>query len=202
MSADKSSTIYDSLPPQISGQKLGQIHVRFPKIVRNDGKPNVGFRVKFIWWGQKSEPCVLTVPWKPGQVVNDAIFPVRVDRGSLEGYFSDMETIYFSIYDSEGNLFGVATLPLIRLSNNNLGFDGVLPIKGVGQSKNQVVAELHTHIITTYDAMRRKLAKEILENKRTTNVDVFQRMEVCGHKSYLPIYIFNEYAGFGCDRHG
>jgi predicted XRE-type DNA-binding protein len=178
MSATKNSTIYDSLPPQISGKKLGQIHVRFPKIMRKDGKPNVGFRVKFDWWGQKSEPTVLTVPWKPGQLVNDAIFPVRVDRGSLEGYFSDMESMHFSIYDSENNLFGVASLPLIWLTNNNLGFDGVISVKGVSQPKNNVVAELHVQIITSYDVMKQKLAKEILEGKQTTNVDVFQRMEV------------------------
>ena len=179
MNSSKNSTIYDSLPPQISGKKLGQIHVKFPKIVRSDGKPNVGFRVKFEWWGQKSEPSILSIPWKSGHPINEAIFPVRVDRGSLEGYFSDMETLQMAIYDSDNTLFGLTSLPLIWLINNNLFFDGTLSVRGVGPLKNVKVAELHVYVAVVYDETRRKKVKELLEGKQTTNVDVFQRMEVC-----------------------
>jgi hypothetical protein len=176
--------IYGSLPPQVTGPPVGELSIRVPKIIFKDKRQEnlTGLRVEFSWWGDVNDrPISLTIPWKAGQLIDQAVFPLVVEPAALEGYFSDMgEELELRLFD-DNVLYGIAIVPLQGLINSKLSFTGKVPIK-VSNSINE--AHLYVELETTFDkgggesdigGMAKSLQKK---NKDSTLISAFERMEV------------------------
>lgn len=163
--------IYDSIPPQIQGKRTGQLSVRFPKLEENQ-KRLAGFTARFEWWGQKGQPICLAIPWKHGQRIDEVIFPIRVDRFSLEGYFSDMDQLRIEVVSSDNVSIGHASLSLAAVIRDNLIYRGLIPIilrKKADRGEIKLCIEFVTKFIE-HDKFSQ-------ENSQVLP-DAFQRIEV------------------------
>jgi hypothetical protein len=167
-----SGTVYESLPPRIHGTVQGYISIRPLKLKFNDNSLASGHKVRFQWWGaQNTFPIELIIPWK-GLNQDEAIFPIRVDKTSIESYLLDMEKLVFTIYQADEKVIGKSHLDLKALIENNLLFDGYLPVNGTS-SKKKDVGSLHIQFTTSIDSI-----EKIIKSKSST-LDSFQKVEVC-----------------------
>ena len=170
----KRGKVYDSLPPLVKGEKVGQIVVRIPKIQFEKKRQSnlAGFRVEFTWWGMvRRNPVSLSIPWKPGQVIDEAVFPIVVKPPELQGYFEDMGN-FLEVQVLENNItFGTASIPL-----NNLSFSGTIPISS--GKKDQYNAFLAVEVISAFEE-NNSLVKPITNSRPQENLlDSFEKLEV------------------------
>jgi hypothetical protein len=164
------SVIYESLPPRITGSPHGFITIRSPKLLFMDNSIAVGYHIKFEWWGQNDYPIEMAIPWKAGSIVDEALFPIRVQRSSIESYFIDMEKLIIEVLDPDGNIYGKSVLDLKRLVDNNLSFDDILIVKALGGKKS--VGHLQLQIHANFDKKN-----ELVETKNKL-INGFQKIEV------------------------
>lgn len=176
-------TLYPSLPPQVVGKKFGEVILKFTKFVlyspgdttsstKNPQTiPGFGYKVKFRFWGQQSNDIILiSLPWKVGNPIEEAIFPIRVNRYYFEEYLSDMNELNFEIIDNKGKLFGYATVKMESIIHRNLIYrDGLSIYKDSGAKKIEI-GKLFFEFVCHFDQ------NSSLENK--PQLSVFQRVEV------------------------
>ena len=71
--------------------------------------------IRFAWWGQRGASQQLSVPWKAGMTSEEAIFPLRSDKQSVNQYLADTGSLELEILDNNGHKIGRAALPLAQL---------------------------------------------------------------------------------------
>ena len=177
----KRGDVHNSLPPQVSGAMLGKLTIRVPKIIFYDKRQEnlTSFRVEFRWWGDVSDrPVSLAIPWKPGQIIDEATFPLVVGPTALKGYFHDMgNELELRVFDANV-LYGTAYLPLDEWDEDHLSFCKEIPInKSKSRNEAQLQVEVNA-LYKTYDMKNNKrggMAKK-LDNENL--ITTFEKMEV------------------------
>ena len=175
--------IYGSLPPQVPGPSMGEISLRISKIIFKDRRQVklTGFRVEFNWWGDVNDrPIALAIPWKPGQVIDEAVFPLVVGPAALEGYFSDMgDELELRLFD-DNVLYGTAIVPLHGLINHRLSYSGKIPVKVLNPSNAaHLCIELKTNYDNENESGKGGMAKTLVKkNNDGSLISAFERMEV------------------------
>jgi len=109
----------ESLPPQVVGEIHGYLIIQISSFELLDGTLPVRSKVKISWWGQKSGPIVLPLPWKPGMPRVEINYPLRASNKVISEYFSDMKSLTLSIINADNILFGHAEVPLNRFTEGS-----------------------------------------------------------------------------------
>lgn len=164
--------IYSSLPPQIKGQKYGNLIIRIIKVNNLNNTLFINYKIKFYFWGQQDDDIVIiTLPWKVGLTINELIFPIRVNRLYFEEYLYDMNELRFEIIDSNGLPYGYAILNMESVINNNLLFRDSILIYQYNSPKTPV-AKMFLEFLCQFD-------EEISSSAFSPQLTAFQRVEVC-----------------------
>jgi hypothetical protein len=201
-------TIYGSLPPQVTGKKFGEVILKITKFAcshflnshplhgnQHHHAPTtlIGYTVKFHWWGQQSDSITLPLPWKIGNPIEEAIFPIRVTRYYFEEYLSDMNEIYFEILDPQQLPYGYAILPMESVLHRNLIYREGIPVFRHGTTIKTEIAKLFVEFVCQFDQPS-AIGKP---PEQKLQLSVFQRVEVSfsllsfSHLSLLPLRLWS-----------
>jgi hypothetical protein len=189
----RGKTIYGSLPPQVNGKRCGDLILKITKFqnieVAKVPLHLIGYKVKFHWWGQQSDSIILPLPWKVNNLLEEAIFPLRVNRYYFEEYLSDMNELLLEIITPDGLPYGYATIPMETIIHRNLTYrEGVSVFKHGAQPKLEI-AKLFIEIVCHFDppsssSLDSATSAPVLENK--PQLSVFQRVEVLFTLVFVP----------------
>jgi hypothetical protein len=183
MAPTRGKTIYGSLPPQVTGKKCGELVLKITKFhnieIAKVPLHLIGYNLKFHWWGQQSDAIILPLPWKVSHVLEEAIFPIRVNRFYFEEYLSDMNELLLEITTPEGLPYGYATIPMESIIHRNLIYrEGVSVFKhGAGQPKLEI-AKLFIEIVCHFDHPSAIPSSSSRPRENKPQLSVFQRVEV------------------------
>lgn len=175
-------TLYGSLPPLVTGKKFGEVILKITKFSpsalpsRPHAAPTtlIGYTVRFHWWGQQSDSITLPLPWKIGNPIEEAIFPIRVTRYYFEEYLSDMNEIVFEILDPQQLPYGSAILPMESVMHRNLIYREGIPVfrHGAATPKTEI-AKLFIEFVCHFDQ-----PTALRKPEQRPQLSVFQRVEV------------------------
>ncbi len=167
-------TIYSSLPPQIIGIRSGEVIIRITKILSiQDSSHLIGYTARFHWWGQNnsSDVIILTLPWKAGIKIEEAIFPIRVTRDNFEKYLFDMSELEIMIYNENGSPYGNVLISMKSVINHNLIYRQSLPVMKYGDSR-KTIAKIFIEFVCQFEEKPEK------PGMSHPKLSVFQRVEV------------------------
>eukprot|EP01041_Mallomonas_annulata_P000450 gene450-811_t len=136
----------ESLPPQVTGDIIGELLVRIRKLTFLDGTVPVGFKTRFEWWGHKRGSITLPVIWRSGVLGNEAIFPLRASQEVIEQYLTDMGKLNIEVLDSKSMVVGKVQVSLIYLLEADTLIDDTFNIKASRGVKKKVIGSLNLQL--------------------------------------------------------